>query len=248
MQRQPLGGYSESMASANSRELLIRSIRIGNYRMFADLQIPRFGLINLLVGRNNTGKSSILEAVSLLATNGSPRVLAEILTRRERNMDRDFYGAMPPVSCLFRRGSPPRGFALSDTQNFLEVREALFRWTGEAGDPERRLWELRTDDDSEGAELRIELKSPRGVRVIQPEHASFVATHQNDPGSPPCVFVATGGLTTSELAVHWSGIAATRLEDRINEQMHACFPDSLALWLRPPATCLLWRARTTATS
>ena len=43
-------------------ELLIR-----NYRIFKELKIDKLSRINLVAGSNNTGKTSILEAIFLLA-------------------------------------------------------------------------------------------------------------------------------------------------------------------------------------
>jgi hypothetical protein len=41
-----------------------------------------FGRVNLLVGKNNVGKSSILEALHILSSRGNPLALLQILTRR----------------------------------------------------------------------------------------------------------------------------------------------------------------------
>jgi predicted ATPase len=212
--------------------------------MFANLSIPKFGRLNLLVGRNNTGKSSILEAVSLLATNASSRTLREILSRREENLDRTLSGSSSPVFCLFRRGSPlNERFELRDRDRFIEARVALFRWTGEEDSPERRLEPLKEGDDPEGAEMRLELMSQKGRRSVRLDDRIFRSTildRSSDPAEVRCVFVATGGLTRDELASHWSGIAATALEDRINRQMHDCFPEieriSVVVVGREPAT------------
>lgn len=50
---------------------MFESIEIRNFRAFAELDIEGLRRINLLVGRNNTGKTSVLEAIFLLcgATN-----------------------------------------------------------------------------------------------------------------------------------------------------------------------------------
>lgn len=59
--------------------LFLDSLHIENYRGFRDLRIERLGRANLFVGRNNAGKSSILEAVRLFASRGSESVLWTIL-------------------------------------------------------------------------------------------------------------------------------------------------------------------------
>lgn len=48
---------------------MLDSLVIKNFRLFKDLTLPRLSRVNLLVGRNNTGKSSLLEAIYLYGTN-----------------------------------------------------------------------------------------------------------------------------------------------------------------------------------
>jgi AAA15 family ATPase/GTPase len=47
---------------------MLPSLEIKNFRNLKDLKIKSLGRINLITGKNNTGKSSLLEAVSLYAT------------------------------------------------------------------------------------------------------------------------------------------------------------------------------------
>ena len=49
-------------------------LRIRNFRAFDDLKIDRLGRINLITGRNNSGKTTLLEAVFLLSGAGSAHV------------------------------------------------------------------------------------------------------------------------------------------------------------------------------
>lgn len=57
------------------------SIRIRGYRCLDDFRMDGLGQVNLLVGANNCGKTSMLECVQLLAT-PNPSVLPTIATRR----------------------------------------------------------------------------------------------------------------------------------------------------------------------
>lgn len=51
---------------------MLERLRIRNYRAFRDLEVPRLSRVNLVAGRNNVGKTSLLEAVFLLAGAGRP--------------------------------------------------------------------------------------------------------------------------------------------------------------------------------
>lgn len=61
---------------------MLDSLHIRNFRCFEDLQVPSLGRINLIVGKNNTGKSTLLEAVYVFAKNGGQEALKEILDNR----------------------------------------------------------------------------------------------------------------------------------------------------------------------
>lgn len=65
--------------------LILHSLEIQNFRMFKLLQIERLGRVNLFVGKNNVGKSSLLEALQLYAQRGTPSVLWRILTARNES-------------------------------------------------------------------------------------------------------------------------------------------------------------------
>ena len=58
------------------------SIRIQGYRGLDSFRLQGLGRVNLLVGTNNCGKTSILECIELLRSAGDPRVLSDIARRR----------------------------------------------------------------------------------------------------------------------------------------------------------------------
>ena len=49
-----------------------RSSPFERYRSFRYLKIEGLGRVNMITGRNNSGKSSLLEALRILAYNASP--------------------------------------------------------------------------------------------------------------------------------------------------------------------------------
>ncbi|WP_417911729.1 AAA family ATPase [Candidatus Electronema sp. TJ] len=61
---------------------MITQLEIKNFRGFSEYKIDDVGQVNLLVGTNNCGKTSILEAVQLLKSSGDPYVLFSILAQR----------------------------------------------------------------------------------------------------------------------------------------------------------------------
>ena len=64
----------------------IATLSIERFRALRQLKIDGFGRVNLITGRNNTGKSSVLEALRLLASDASPSVILNILRFREEDV------------------------------------------------------------------------------------------------------------------------------------------------------------------
>ncbi|XCN74303.1 MAG: AAA family ATPase [Candidatus Electrothrix aestuarii] len=61
---------------------MITQLEIKNFRGFSEYKIDDVGQVNLLVGTNNCGKTSILEAVHLLKSRGDASALFFLLFRR----------------------------------------------------------------------------------------------------------------------------------------------------------------------
>ena len=51
------------------------SLKIKNFRILEDVTIEKLGHVNLIVGKNNSGKSTVLEALALLASGFNPEVM-----------------------------------------------------------------------------------------------------------------------------------------------------------------------------
>lgn len=81
----PAQTVTERGARPDAESLKIRSLSIERYRGFHALHMSNLGRVNLIVGQNNTGKSSILEAIRILACRGTPRVIEEVLCSREES-------------------------------------------------------------------------------------------------------------------------------------------------------------------
>ena len=61
---------------------MLESLRVRNFRGFQDLRVEGLGRINLFAGRNSSGKTALLEALSLLAGAGYPSLAFNPLVTR----------------------------------------------------------------------------------------------------------------------------------------------------------------------
>jgi ABC-type branched-subunit amino acid transport system ATPase component len=73
---------------------MLRDLRISGFRGLRELTMSGLGRVNLLVGTNNCGKTTVLEAISLLSAPGTATPLWQVQSRRgefvehaERQMD-----------------------------------------------------------------------------------------------------------------------------------------------------------------
>lgn len=61
---------------------MITELKITGFRGFKDFSLRNLGRVNLLVGSNNGGKTSVLEAVNFFASRGEPMTLYNAMMRR----------------------------------------------------------------------------------------------------------------------------------------------------------------------
>ena len=64
---------------------MLESFQIHNFRLFQHLEVKKLNRVNLIVGKNNSGKSTFLEAVELYASNASPTVLLDLVESRQES-------------------------------------------------------------------------------------------------------------------------------------------------------------------
>ncbi|MDM8519987.1 AAA family ATPase [Anaerolineales bacterium HSG6] len=61
---------------------MLDGVTIQNFRLFEQFSIDNLARVNLIVGKNNVGKSSLLEALYLMVNQNSPETLIKILEER----------------------------------------------------------------------------------------------------------------------------------------------------------------------
>ena len=96
---------------------MIGALRLANYRSFQEYELRGLARVNLLVGPNNCVKTSVLEAVQLLALGGDPLALIESpMRRRESSAEADEEARRStryPLRHQFRGHSLALGISLS---------------------------------------------------------------------------------------------------------------------------------------
>ena len=93
---------------------MFSEIRLTSFRGFESYALKDLARVNLLVGKNNCGKTSVIEATNLLVANGNLLVLEDLAVmrgqRRIRYLDRPFRGIeIVDISPLFTGHGVPLG-------------------------------------------------------------------------------------------------------------------------------------------
>jgi hypothetical protein len=171
---------------------MISSISIHGYRGFDHFEMPDLGRINLLVGTNNSGKTSILEAVSILESSGD---LARLWNIRWRRGERT-YRPLPPITAT--PNAPPRVLIETDLPHLFYGHEIHpgTRFSISAANESQKtveceIRELSPNDNIEG-QVAEDDDTPLPRLVL---HVSG----DPSPQFPLILLTKSGGLSSSQL-------------------------------------------------
>src|SRR6266536_2498845 len=88
---------------------MLPNLEIREFRTFRHLRIERLGRVNLIVGKNNVGKTTLLEALWLYGHQGATWVVYSLLMARD-----EFRPYSVAISGLPDRARPPYDDGLAD--------------------------------------------------------------------------------------------------------------------------------------
>jgi len=205
-------------------------LTVSRFRSFGELVVDGFGQVNLITGRNNAGKSTLLEAIRLLVTEGSPSTFFSILNYREETDQRteESGAAITPADfsafCSLFSGFPSLSacrdpFLISGENGAPKKLSAKVAWFTEELDAEqgRRLIPAPKDLFGESTgfpALEVELENRRRViRLDRPLRYRRILGDSGEGIFAPCVFLDPfSSRSTSQLAAFWDSIALTDAE------------------------------------
>lgn len=83
---------------------MLKTLKMTGFRAFESYTLDSLSRVNLVVGKNNSGKTSLLEAVELLISAGSPTTISESAQRRDEMRPVEYRGAyrrVPTIAHMF---------------------------------------------------------------------------------------------------------------------------------------------------
>ena len=199
------------------------SIRITGYRGFDSFRMEGLGRVNLLVGTNNSGKTSILECIELLRSPGNPHVLASIVGRRGEwgyTADEDARASLDhraplDVKHLFANRELP-GAIVVEADRVPDPHVA--RWNNSVTLRTRELEEFdwETQDVAEDDRFALEVKwsqAPDAYRAFITEQGFLFGprrlARERKRSSDFVEFVTTRGVTAADVVRTYSKYVLT---------------------------------------
>jgi AAA15 family ATPase/GTPase len=221
---------------------MLRELTIEKYRCFRKLHVKDLAQVNLIVGKNNVGKTSFLEAVYLYVSKNNPKSLLEILSAREQtrevslqygdNITTNYY----QLSTLFNtpeEGEKSTTFVISSDLEpllFATLRNSVM--TLQAGSfvrifsdeslpvsPSHTNWEIR--ENTTILSLPLKEESMISSNIL---HDAYMAMPESIRHLQPHCFIDSRGLGIETLRKFWDEINLTPEEDAVEAALRILKP------------------------
>lgn len=216
------------------------SMEIKGYRGLSSLRLDGLTRINLLVGTNNSGKTSILECIGLLHAAGDHRMLRSVLDARGEWLVDEDRGRMYDVRHLFaghdttshvslwgeRAGYRLRGAQTATAELLIEADS-----TDHLEPPEFSFDESEALSEDHGGALVWRASDTDGefraglfAEGLLPPESLMRGGRPINGDVPPVQFIGTGGLTSEQVSRTFGAAVMTETEDRAVEALQIIEP------------------------
>ena len=213
---------------------MLKSLKMTGFRAFDSYTLDSLARVNLVVGRNNSGKTSVLEAVDLLVSGGSPAAISESAQRRDEMRSIEWrlgLGRVPSIAHLFYdhacepgasfelRGSRGAGRILLELRSLDELDEETL-----SGMFNERL----PRDAAPAMGLTIALNALKTPEFVFPVTEDGLLLH--DPRrrwrTPPSArFLSLTSMDPPFLSEAWNALVSDGREREVVEDMKLLMPD-----------------------
>lgn len=217
----------------------LTSVRVEGFRGLSALNLKRLTTVNLFVGKNNTGKTTLLEAIRLLLSDDPRTRIYDVLTSRDefsfRRLNGDVGGPDrgPPLayeSLFYGRPIPDSAPSFSIRGNSTTyAMDVQFVWVSQKSSPEeagfRYILSDGPDADPEAVPgFQIHTQSSRSLLPVDRISRFYARRRLSYDSDPSVVFLPSSGMTMEEVGRVWDTIALTDEEDEVIDALRIIAP------------------------
>jgi ABC-type transport system involved in cytochrome c biogenesis ATPase subunit len=206
--------------------LVLKSLEIKNFRGFRHLQIEHLGRVNLIVGKNNIGKSSLLEALQLYTQRGNPTLIQELLRVRDEgkrsssNRNTEVEDMLVALKYLFYGRKDVRSVLeptihigpIESPDEVLSIAVGWYLEQFEDSGVKRRLLGPEEYKMADNPIPRFNIQLGKQPIVTYPLKPRLLRTEIEEIA---CVFASSNGLSNSHLSIYWDNISLRDLEKEV---------------------------------
>ena len=214
---------------------MFKSLRVSGFRCLRNLRVDGLTRVNLFVGTNNAGKTSLLEAVEVLCLPG----VAGIVQGLRRREERIYVGGEAAPRILFDVSHVFMNHELHPGASFTiegdGPRPALVRCEIESFGSQANLFEEGEEEEEEGAQssmaLRISSRELPSDQIVQLsadggllDAALRRISLKYAEDIPPIHFLTTEPARPSQLGQLWDAVVLTPEEQSVGDAMRIIEP------------------------
>lgn len=233
--------------------MMLKSLEVMNFRLLVRFQVTKLGRVNLIVGKNNSGKSSVLEALRIYAGNGQRSLLEEIAAghdekfRLRETTQSDSEPQLPFEDFFTGRQFPQTeetGISIGEIgknadslrieHGFLhETEEDVTIDAGGISETSTRVRRQRISREAaivtETGTVRQALFIGKGDKLIpfmlDSSNPRFRGSAFDLSGTLPCSVIPTQFVSIDELADEWDKIVFTEHQEVVRRALQIISPD-----------------------
>jgi AAA15 family ATPase/GTPase len=214
--------------------IMLRSLSIENFRCFKTFQLQHLGKLNLLVGTNNSGKTSVLEAIQLLKSQSNLESLRNIMIGRgeyilsdERSQNREldvrhlFYGHEIDIGSRFSIAANDNEERIAVSVGITDKQVDLFESSRDRGFEYLEQVELIIEcSGQESEKITLPLSSANGLSF---NYVSRVRKDSKKLGAKT-QYVKSSSLTKGNMIELFDQVVLTPEESLVTEALKIIEP------------------------
>lgn len=228
-------------------ELLLDSLQIKGYRCFEHLTVEKLGRVNLIVGKNNVGKTALLEALWIYTQRGKAQVIFDLLETRDESVSdlklQSTSNVLEPRLFTIQQMFTNRPFVKTQkSAHYITIGDANdgskkiligICWLDYDKANDRKIIDNRSDNftaepyltcfvDYVNGSSKPELIE--GFSLTDMKSLSLIEKRRAESHSFSSLFIRTSGLTNDDVSTLWDAISITELEEEVIKSVQIILP------------------------